>query len=267
MDNFSHAGYVAWFGLIEIICKENGHNVTGKLEISPIYLKRKLRISTAKLEQIFNFCSGKVQQNPDKSPTKPKLLFNKTKEKWSFEFPKIAELKDNYTKDLQASSKKLSHHKEVEEEVEEEEEIKTDDSTNKNVKNEKNKPKDNGEQEERFKIFYSAYPKKKGKVAAIKAWSKILPDETLLQTMLCAIEKQKRSHSWIKEGGEYVPHPATWLNGRRWEDESVEILENRDIEVLLGDEVLLKFTDAEYRQWKKDGRPLPSDSEDKRREA
>ena len=23
----------------------------------------------------------------------------------------------------------------------------------------------------------------------------------------------------MSEGGRYIPHPATWLNGRRWEDE------------------------------------------------
>lgn len=103
MDNFSHAGYVAWFGLIEIICKENGNKLTGKLEISPTYLKRKLRISSAKLQQIFGFCS-----------TNGKLLFDFSQEKWSFDFPKIAEIKDNYTKDLQVASKKLSKHKEVE---------------------------------------------------------------------------------------------------------------------------------------------------------
>jgi hypothetical protein len=107
MDNFSHAGYVAWFGLIEIICKENGNKLTGKLEISPTYLKRKLRISSAKLKQIFSFCS-----------TNGKLLFDFSQEKWSFDFPKVAEIKDNYTKDLQVASKKPSKHKEEEVEVE-----------------------------------------------------------------------------------------------------------------------------------------------------
>jgi hypothetical protein len=106
MDRFSHAGYAAWFGLIEIIAKENGNNVTGDLIVKPIYLKRKLRISTTKLQQIFDFCA-----------TNGKLSFNFSKEKWSFKFPKIAEIKDNYTKDLQGSGKKLSNHKEEEKEV------------------------------------------------------------------------------------------------------------------------------------------------------
>lgn len=114
MDKFSHAGYVAWFGLLEIIAKENGTKLTGKLTVDPRYLKRKLRISTRKLEQIFEFCSGKVEENLNKTSTKPKLLFNKTSEKWNFEVCKMMELKDNYTKDLQASSKKPSNQKEAE---------------------------------------------------------------------------------------------------------------------------------------------------------
>lgn len=27
------------------------------------------------------------------------------------------------------------------------------------------------------------------------------------------------SADWTKDGGQYIPHAATWLNGKRWEDE------------------------------------------------
>lgn len=37
--------------------------------------------------------------------------------------------------------------------------------------------------------------------------------------MAAALERQKRSRDWTKEGGQFVPYPATWLNQRRWEDE------------------------------------------------
>lgn len=69
-----------------------------------------------------------------------------------------------------------------------------------------------------FEIFWNAYPKKKDKKSAEKAFKKIAPDEELLKTMLNAIEEQKKSAEWQKENGQYIPHPATWLNGRRWED-------------------------------------------------
>ena len=37
--------------------------------------------------------------------------------------------------------------------------------------------------------------------------------------MLKAIEKQKGSEQWTKDNGQYIPHPSTWLNQSRWEDE------------------------------------------------
>ena len=39
-----------------------------------------------------------------------------------------------------------------------------------------------------------------------------------LQTLLDALEVQKRSNDWTKDGGQYIPYPAKWLNKRRWED-------------------------------------------------
>ena len=37
--------------------------------------------------------------------------------------------------------------------------------------------------------------------------------------MIQAVEKQKQSTQWQRDGGQYIPHPATWLNQERWEDE------------------------------------------------
>lgn len=75
--------------------------------------------------------------------------------------------------------------------------------------------------EELFPAFWAAYPRKEGKQTALKAFTKINPDQELLQTMLAAIERQKQTAQWKENGGQYIPHPATWLNGRRWEDEVV----------------------------------------------
>lgn len=75
---------------------------------------------------------------------------------------------------------------------------------------------------ENFEPFYKAYPKKKARRDAEKAWAKLNPSPELTQTILTALEKQKRSEEWQKEGGKYIPYPATWINGRRWEDEVKE---------------------------------------------
>lgn len=68
-----------------------------------------------------------------------------------------------------------------------------------------------------FLEFWKAYPKKKAKQDAIKAFDKLAEEDYPL--LIPAIELQKQTNDWKKENGKYIPHPATWLNGRRWEDE------------------------------------------------
>ena len=71
----------------------------------------------------------------------------------------------------------------------------------------------------KFKLFWTAYPKKVAKADAEKRFNKINPDEQLLKTMMASIDRAKKSEGWLKDDGKFIPHPATWLNGRRWEDE------------------------------------------------
>lgn len=70
-----------------------------------------------------------------------------------------------------------------------------------------------------FAEFWSLYPKKKGKGAAEKAWDKLRPDAALQSKMLEAVGIQCAAPDWLRDGGQFIPHPATWLNQRRWEDE------------------------------------------------
>ena len=76
---------------------------------------------------------------------------------------------------------------------------------------------------ERFDRFWKAYPKKVGKGAAEKAFAKYKPDDALVEQMIRAVETAKRTEQWRKDGGQYIPNPATWLNQKRWEDEPPEI--------------------------------------------
>lgn len=85
----------------------------------------------------------------------------------------------------------------------------------KNIETEKEKEV----KENLFSRFWESYPRHENKPAAKKAFERLKPDEDLLQIMLTAIERQKSSAQWQEDGGHYIPHPATWLNGRRWEDE------------------------------------------------
>lgn len=69
-----------------------------------------------------------------------------------------------------------------------------------------------------FDQFWTAYPRKAGKGAARHAWKTGKLTEKL-DAILAAVEKQKASEQWRKEGGQFIPHPATWLRQERWEDE------------------------------------------------
>lgn len=84
-----------------------------------------------------------------------------------------------------------------------------------------------------FSEFWILYPKKQAKAAAEKAYLKIKPDRALFEKMKKALEAQKASFDWQKESGRYIPLPATWLNGKRWEDELEDVhsgLQSRNIE-------------------------------------
>ena len=86
-------------------------------------------------------------------------------------------------------------------------------------------PKSPSKGDERFEKFWAAYPKcrRTGKGAARKAFAKLKVTEELLDTMLKALERQKQSSQWNRDGGQYIPMPSTWLNQTRWEDDAEDV--------------------------------------------
>jgi hypothetical protein len=74
----------------------------------------------------------------------------------------------------------------------------------------------------RFAEFWHAYPKKVAKAGALRVWNRLKPDDALHQTILQAVRIASGSEEWRKDGGRYIPHPTTWLNQRRWEDEHLQ---------------------------------------------
>jgi len=102
-------------------------------------------------------------------------------------------------------------------------------------KNETAKPKKQTEKKSRYELsseqqklfdqFWAAYPKHVAKQGAVKAWQKITPEPTqdFISMLVDRIETAKNSESWRKNGGEFIPHPSTWLNSRRWEDETQSV--------------------------------------------
>lgn len=77
-----------------------------------------------------------------------------------------------------------------------------------------------GRQMDGWDEFWAAYPRKTAKRDAFKAYCRVKPTREVLAQMMRALGVQK--YQWMKGGKDwlrYVPHAATWLNGRRWEDE------------------------------------------------
>lgn len=72
-----------------------------------------------------------------------------------------------------------------------------------------------------FERFWALYPKKRNKQAAIRAWKRLAPDEALCYTMSRALKLQMQSDEWQREDGRFIPYPASWINGRRWEDDDL----------------------------------------------
>lgn len=70
-----------------------------------------------------------------------------------------------------------------------------------------------------FERFWSLYPRKVSKAGAIKAWAKLKVTADLFDLMAASLAAWTLSADWTKDGGQFIPHAATWLNGKRWEDE------------------------------------------------
>lgn len=68
---------------------------------------------------------------------------------------------------------------------------------------------------DRFEEFWKIYPKKVSKENAKKAWLKIKPNDELITKITKAVKDQKLS----EREQQFIPHAATWLNAKRWEDE------------------------------------------------
>jgi hypothetical protein len=72
-------------------------------------------------------------------------------------------------------------------------------------------------QEQLFAQFWSVYPRKVSKEAAIKAWKSMPEDDRALAAD--AIPNHARVFKAQARPKDRIPHPATWLNGKQWNDD------------------------------------------------
>lgn len=96
-----------------------------------------------------------------------------------------------------------------------------------------------------FDAFWAIYPRKDGKQAAYKAWCKLRPDRAACAAMAAGLERARTSRQWTKDDGEFIPHASTWINGRMWEDEGVDL------------SLLPAASDSGGRRWAPDPEVIP----------
>jgi hypothetical protein len=95
------------------------------------------------------------------------------------------------------------------------------------IPSEPSSPKEIYAQPDGFAEFWNLYPKKKSRGQAEKAWKKLKPNGDLQATILRAVGRQRSSSDWLKQSGQFIPYPATWLNAKGWEDQGVTFSLNR----------------------------------------
>lgn len=101
-----------------------------------------------------------------------------------------------------------------------------------NAINNNNNTNNDDNNENKFDRFWSVYPRHVAKAEARKKFEKLNPDDELFEVIINAVQRQKESEQWMKDNGQYIPHPSTWIHQRRWEDDmpvkAVKILPAQD---------------------------------------
>ena len=102
-----------------------------------------------------------------------------------------------------------------------------------------------------FEQFWQSYPLKVGKLAAQKKFAKLTMSSELLEIIISQLNQAKSNPQWQKDDGQFIPHPATWLNQRRWEDETTI-----DMEFKTAEQITQEKSKAEFLKLLQD-RELP----------
>jgi hypothetical protein len=69
-----------------------------------------------------------------------------------------------------------------------------------------------------FEQFWKIYPRKCAKGDARKAWIQTEKIRPPMAALLKAVYAARASKAWLKDSGEFIPYPATWLRQERWDD-------------------------------------------------
>lgn len=230
-DGWGNDGYAFWFKLLELLCRSDGHFYDCSSAADKRYLLALMKLKEETIDNILDLLAdmGKID-----AP-----LWRERRIIWCQ--PLVDNLSQMYAKRTTATpvkpfSDEFSGRKPDDAEVPDGEnphstgQNKTgQDSGGKNTSPGKaraapvkpprrRKPTSlTKAQEERFNRFWDAYPRKQKIGEAEKAWAKINPDDALTGRIIEAVRTCITSDFRFREE-QFTPLPATWLNGKEWEN-------------------------------------------------
>jgi hypothetical protein len=73
-----------------------------------------------------------------------------------------------------------------------------------------------------FAQFWASFPRKRNKKDALKAFAQARREGVTLDTMLEALSWQRGQSQWVRDGGQYIPFPASWIRAGSYDDEPDE---------------------------------------------
>lgn len=69
-----------------------------------------------------------------------------------------------------------------------------------------------------FTSFWEIYPKKIDREAAWTAWKNLNPTKEQVQQILTSLDAWKKCEQWTKDGGQFIPNAAKFLDKGYWEN-------------------------------------------------
>ncbi len=70
-----------------------------------------------------------------------------------------------------------------------------------------------------FIAWYQKFPRREARADAWKAWRQTEGVRPALDVLITAVARQTLELDWCRERRRFIPLPATWLRGQRWDDD------------------------------------------------
>jgi hypothetical protein len=188
MDKYGLEGYARYWLLIELLAEKfDGKDPTFQLHLNTI--KQRLRTYHTKIIERFLKDIGESLLMSVECDDKLYTIY----------CPKLLEIKDNHTRNLQVKTKSLAPRKEKK-------------RKEKNISKKSNFDID---------LIYAEYPKKVGKAAGIKKLHSAIKTQSDYDKVMCGVKQYKQFCLDENTDQKYIKQFSTWVNNECWNDEYI----------------------------------------------